>query len=376
MDLKTSLANAKNDAENLKPNEQQIATLQEQLQTAVGDGMELQAELEETRKRMNEMEKESADSKKYDDLIVKAQEAEATAFKRIEDLTAALRKSEELRKETEGLLNLAKDSRESKAIDVTKDPRYKELEIEITSLKQELAKLPATNANDNLVKEKQLIQLQDEMRLLQEDLINAKNLEDPLVADLQRKLQMSRDDAQKLNLEFKNAMEEFGRIKDQVVSLENENSRLRDVSLNAAKSQAGQQNQVLQNRINNLSNENANLSVELGVKDNRIAELREQLVQAQSGIPGLTADSAALNAQIIRLEGMLQRAQDTKSQSNFELNSMKQQLAFAEERAATLKQQLQDAQSQLQSMPKRLPNLPPSSSASPVVISPVPIYPH
>ena len=35
-------------------------------------------------------------------------------------------------------------------------------------------------------------------------------------------------------------MEEFGRIKDQVTSLENENARLRDVSLNVAKSEADQ----------------------------------------------------------------------------------------------------------------------------------------
>ena len=63
-------------------------------------------------------------------------------------------------------------------------------------------------------------------------------------------------------------MEEFGKIKDQVTSLENENARLRDVSLNVAKNEADQQNKVLQNRINNLSNENSNLSVELGVKEN------------------------------------------------------------------------------------------------------------
>ena len=67
-----------------------------------------------------------------------------------------------------------------------------------------------------------------------------KILEDPQVADLQKKLQLSRDDAQKLNIEFKNAMEEFGRIKDQVTTLENENARLSDVSLNVAKSEADQ----------------------------------------------------------------------------------------------------------------------------------------
>ena len=117
------------------------------------------------------------------------------------------------------------------------------------------------------------------MRILQKDLLNAQNLEDPRVADLQTKLQLSRDDAQKLNIEFKNAMEEFGRIKDQVTSLENENARLRDVSLNVAKSEADQQSKILQNRINSLSNENANLSVEIGVKDNRLAAFAKNLLR-------------------------------------------------------------------------------------------------
>ena len=191
-----------------------------------------------------------------------------------------------------------------------------------------------------------------------------------MVADLQRKLELSREDAQKLNIEFKNAMEEFGKIKDQVTSLENENARLRDVSLNVAKNEADQQNKVLQNRINNLSNENSNLSVELGVKENRLTELREQLAQAQAGIPGLTADSAALKAQIIRLEGMLQAAQDNRNKSTFELDALKQQLAFAEERSG-LEEQLRNTQSQLRNLPARLPNLSAPAPVAPVVGIPI-----
>jgi hypothetical protein len=162
-------------------------------------------------------------------------------------------------------------------------------------------------------------------------------------------------------------MEEFGKIKDQVTSLENENARLRDVSLNAAKNEADQQNKVLQNRINSLSNENSNLSVELGVKENRLTELREQLAQAQAGIPGLTADSAALKAQIIRLEGMLQAAQDNQNKSTFEVDAVKQQLAFTEERARGLEEQLRNAQSQLRNLPARIPNLSAPAPVAPVV---------
>jgi hypothetical protein len=342
--------------------------MQEQLQNAVADGLELQAELEETRKRMEGMEQQLASSNagQYDQLIKQARDAEQAAFTKIQGLTAALRRSEELRKETENLLELAQQQKPASA-DITSDPRYQELEIEISSLKQELSNKPTANPNQELAKQEELKDLQEEMRLLQQDLLNARNLEDPMVADLQRKLELSREDAQKLNIEFKNAMEEFGKIKDQVTSLENENARLRDVSLNAAKNEADQQNKVLQNRINSLSNENSNLSVELGVKENRLTELREQLAQAQAGIPGLTADSAALKAQIIRLEGMLQAAQDNQNKSTFEVDAVKQQLAFTEERARGLEEQLRNAQSQLRNLPARIPNLSAPAPVAPVV---------
>jgi chromosome segregation ATPase len=370
--LKDSLAKAKTNAAQSKPDPSEISSMQEQLQNAVADGLELQAELEETRKRMQGMEQQlaSSNSGQYDQLIKQAKDAEQAAFAKIQGLTDALRKSEELRKETENLLLLAQEQKPSPS-DITKDPRYQELEIEITSLKQELSNQPEVNPNQDLAKQEELKDLQEEMRLLQQDLLNARNLNDPMVADLQRKLELSREDAQKLNIEFKNAMEEFGKIKDQVTSLENENARLRDVSLNAAKNEADQQNKVLQNRINSLSNENSNLSVELGVKENRLTELREQLAQAQAGIPGLTADSAALKAQIIRLEGMLQAAQDNQNKSTFEVDAVKQQLAFTEERARGLDEQLRNAQSQLRNLPARIPNLSAPAPVAPVVGIPI-----
>ena len=370
--LKDSLAKAKTDAAQTKPDPSELSSMQEQLQNAVADGLELQAELEETRKRMQGMEQQLASSNagQYDQLIKQARDAEQAAFTKIQGLTAALRRSEELRKETENLLELAQQQKPASA-DITSDPRYQELEIEISSLKQELSNKPAANPNQELAKQEELKDLQEEMRLLQQDLLNARNLEDPMVADLQRKLELSREDAQKLNIEFKNAMEEFGKIKDQVTSLENENARLRDVSLNVAKNEADQQNKVLQNRINNLSNENSNLSVELGVKENRLTELREQLAQAQAGIPGLTADSASLKAQIIRLEGMVQAAQDNRNKSTFEVDALKQQLAFSEERARGLEEQLRNTQSQLRNLPARLPELSAPAPIAPVVGIPV-----
>ena len=216
--LKESLASAKADSNQLKPDDKEVAALQDQLQNAVADGLELQAELEETRKRMEDMEKElvSSESSQVSEIVKQAQDAEQEAFAKIQNLTAALRRSEELRKETEGLLNLAADTKKSVPVDIrkdpsyielemeiaslrqelankplpldaTEDPRYKELEIEISSLKQKLASQPSINPNDALAKERELRDLQQEMRILQQDLLNARNLEDPKVADLQKK---------------------------------------------------------------------------------------------------------------------------------------------------------------------------------------------
>ena len=83
--------------------------------------------------------------------------------------------------------------------------------------------------------------------------------------------------------------------------------------------------------------------------------MREQLAQTQAGIPSLTADGAALNAQIVRLEDMLQSAQDSRNKSTFEVDALKQKLAFSEDRARRLQEQLRNTQSQLQKVSARCP---------------------
>ena len=144
--------------------------------------------LEETRKRMQGMEQQLASSNagQYDQLIKQAKNAEQMAFDKIQDLTAALRRSEELRKETENLLEIAQNQT-PESPDVTKDPRYQELEIEISSLKQELSNKPVVNPNQELAKQEELKDLQEEMRLLQARFIKCQKSEDPMVADLQKK---------------------------------------------------------------------------------------------------------------------------------------------------------------------------------------------
>ena len=382
LNLRDALAKAKDESLESDADAKLIESLQDQLREAVAEGLDLEVQLEETNKQLQNIEQNLADSdaKQFDEIIRKAKEAETVAFEKIRNLTDALRQSEELRKETEKMLDLVKNQPKPD-LDITKDPRFQELQIEISTLKQELS----DNDNNDVLKDdlkeanariEKLRGLQDEMQTLQNDLLTARDLEDPRVAELQNQLEISRDDALKLNIEFKNAMEEFGRIKDQVTSLENENARLRDVSLNTAKSEANKQHQSLQNRINALSNENANLTVELGARDNRLRELREQLVAAQSGIPALTADSAALNGQIIRLEGLLEKAEDNKNAQDFRVDELNQQLAFSEKRAQDLQQQLINAQSELRNLPSRstnTPSVPPITSlnTNPPTLSPL-----
>ena len=382
LNLRDALAKAKDESLESDADAKLIESLQDQLREAVAEGLDLEVQLEETNKQLQNIEQNLADSdaKQFDEIIRKAKEAETVAFEKIRNLTDALRQSEELRKETEKMLDLVKNQPKPD-LDITKDPRFQELQIEISTLKQELS----DNDNNDVLKDdlkeanariEKLRGLQDEMQTLQKDLLAARDLEDPRVAELQNQLEISRDDALKLNIEFKNAMEEFGRIKDQVTSLENENARLRDVSLNTAKSEANKQHQSLQNRINALSNENANLTVELGARDNRLRELREQLVAAQSGIPALTADSAALNGQIIRLEGLLEKAEDNKNAQDFRVDELNQQLAFSEKRAQDLQQQLINAQSELRNLPSRstnTPSVPPITSlnTNPPTLSPL-----
>ena len=81
-----------------------------------------------------------ADSNQYEEIVKKAQDAEKTAFDKIQSLTTGLRKSEELRKETEDLLNLAANAQKSPPVDVTKDPIFMEMEMEISKFERRISK--------------------------------------------------------------------------------------------------------------------------------------------------------------------------------------------------------------------------------------------
>ena len=167
----------------------------------------------------------------------------------------------------------------------------------------------------NIAADPRFIEIQKEMLLLQQDLLAAAGLKDPDSGSLEAELASTQADNAKLNEEFKIVMEDFGRIKEQLSILEDENQRLQTEGLSEARTKAEQDLIALQTKIGNLSSENSNLRVQLGERENRISGLRDELARRQVKIPGVAPDNAALRAQIIRLEGIAQSSQDSESRA-------------------------------------------------------------
>lgn len=336
-DLRKLLEQAKQDVKLGAEDQDGMNALQMQLQDAVAESLEMQAELEETKQRLSQMESavlQPDSSEQYEKVLNEAKIAESNALERIDQLTAALRNSEELRKEMEDLLGSVGDMPSSQSQDVANSPVFREL--------------------------------QNELAMLQQDLMVARDLADPRVGELQQALNASREDSQRLNEEFKKAMDDFGNIKDQLSNLEEENTRLRNVSLAQARDNADQGMTNMWNQINGLESKISGLSLELNQKNNTIENLRDQLARAQAGPPGLSPDVSALRAQVIRLGGDVQDARDGETRSKAETARLQQELAFAGEQIRELQENLRQAESVARGLPSRMPSIgaPISGSAS------------
>ena len=327
-DLKILLEEAKKEASTGTDGQAGMDALQIQLQDAVAESMEMQAELEETKQRLAQMEsgfaKESS-IENYEEVIKEAKIAESNALGRIEQLTSALRNSEKLRKEMENLLGNIGDEPIPQPQDIANNPIFRDL--------------------------------QNELAMLQQDLMVARDFVDPEVTRLQQALNASREDSQRLNEEFKEAMDDFGNIKEKLTNLERENNRLRDVSLAQARNNADQNIANMANRVSGLEGKISSLSLELTEKNSRIEALRDQLARAQSGSLGLSPDVAALKAQVIRMEGDVQDARDGEVRSKAETQRLQQDLAFAGEQIRELQESLRQAESAARGLPSRMPSL-------------------
>ena len=306
-------------------NSPSMIALQSQLQDAVAESMEAQMELEETKQKLAQMEQMPTGSITDDEIrtfIEDAKESEKEAEQRITELTSALQNSESLRKEVEELL------------------------------KESLG----SSSNDGTVEgNPPMLDLQNELVLLQQDLLNARNLEDPRVRELEIELRKSQEDGTRLNLDFKNAMQDFSRLKEQLEILEAENSKLNEISLVQARNQAGQANSQLQVELNKSLRDISNLKNQLVDREQRLNVLTEQLALAETTRPGIAPDNSALRAQIIRLQGFAKSAADRENQAKLDVQRSNGDLAVAESRIASLEESLRQSQSLSRGLPSRMP---------------------
>ena len=305
--LKQELKAAKDDFAKTSARSPEMSALQEELRLAVAESFELQMELEQTKLRLNEFEELAAMEPNTDNIeriTQRANEAQAKAQARIDELTNALKNSELLRSETEDLVT-ALENRASQSSDISNDPRF--------------------------------IELQQEMLALQSDLISIQEMADPRVQELEQKLKDSRDEGVRLNTELQGVMNEFSNFKSALTTLEDENRRLRDVSLANARNQANKAGEGMQRQINNLNRENASLVNQVEEKDLRINGLREELAQLSSK----GTDSTARN-QILQLQLQLQAAEDASSQAKLETQRVRDELEFANRSLASLQSRMRD----------------------------------
>ena len=336
-ELRKMLQQAKQDIQKDSTEQSTAETLQAQLRDAVAESLEMEAELEQTKIRLAQLESEHGGGVKDEqlqELMDKAKTAEANAFARINELSSALRNSENLRKEMEQLLG-EMENVPSQPADIASNPTF--------------------------------IELQRELAMLQKDLMIARDLSDPRVIELEQALSASREDGQRLNEEFKRAMEDFARIKNQVAGLEEENNRLRNVTLSQARNESDQNLAMLTNELNDLEREKNALIMELNIRDKRMEDLRDQLVRSQTAQPGMSPDESALQAQVIRLQGITQNAQDGAARSKEVADGLRNELAMAGKRISDLEESLRQAQSNARGLPSRMPD--PSATSSPSILS-------
>jgi chromosome segregation ATPase len=302
-----------------------LLRLQEQLQIAVAESVEMQAELEATRARLSQMEANGPyieQQPQLQKLLSDAQDAESQAESRIEKLTQSLRNSEGLRKQMEELISEIQNNDEIKAKDYSEDPRF--------------------------------LEMQTELMLLQEDLLAVRNIDNPKIESLQNELTLSQNDSARLNEEFKGAMADFVEIKEQMALLENENDRLENEILGNSNNQNKYMVTNLQSQLSEVQGEFANLREQLAEKDKRLSNLREELAQAQLTVPGISPDNASLRSKVVRLEGMLESAQDGESRSQAKADSSFRKAQALSQEVTMLKDQLRQAESALRGLPSRI----------------------
>ena len=288
----------------------ELALMKEKLQQAVADSFELQTELEETKNRLAEVAGAQTNNpllrQQFENLLSQSQTNEQKAIAEIESLTQALKNSESLRKELESLIDEFQEVGDD-SMDLANDPK--------------------------------IIKLQQEMLFLQEGLKQARNYDDPKVIELEEQLEFQTKENESLNDEFKNAMKDFVRLKNQVEMFEMENERLKNEAIADIKSGAEKELIGLRNEVAGLKDQNSFLKLDLQGRDRRLSDMRDQLIRSQNNANFSSPqanDSAELRGKIIRLEGDLQASRDSQLNQQRIADRLNQELAQSRDRIATL----------------------------------------
>ena len=82
--------------------------------------------------------------------------------------------------------------------------------------------------NEDIASDPKVLELQKELALLQEGLRVAKTFKDPEVEVLENELLVSKEETADLKEDFKNAMRDFVRLRNEVELIEKDNQRLRN----------------------------------------------------------------------------------------------------------------------------------------------------
>lgn len=220
--------------------------LEDQLKTAVAESFDLQMELERTLDRLAQLEK--AFEENSDSSGLSSSDAQA----RIDQLTLALQNSEQLREETEDLVvELEKKARQDDPGDFSESPEF--------------------------------IDLQKEMVALQNELLMLQDYEDPRLAELEEALAGKKIEFNNLQSELTNTKSEYDRLSARASALKNENSRLRNLSMNRDEGTNENSLALLNARISNLESENSALLTQLSEKEKRISGLKLDLSSNLTG---------------------------------------------------------------------------------------------
>jgi hypothetical protein len=254
----------------VETNEKEI--LEGQLKTAIAESFDLQMELERTLDRLAELESLVETNSGSNPSSLSQEDAQD----RINQLVLALKNSEQLREETENI---------------------------VVELEKKLSSDEPTDFSNS----PQFMELQEEMLALQNELIMLQDFNDPRLQDLKKSLDQSIEDSNYLEEELKNTKSELDRLVLRANSLNEENSRLRNLASSREDLQNDSSVSLLNARISNLENENASLLSQLSEKEKRISGLRQEMDSAIT--PG---NDKLLLAQVDDLRSKLRQAKLTE----------------------------------------------------------------